>query len=52
MNEPSRSNSDSLLRTITKQNQRKLSLTDIIQCWLYIAHDGNFVILLINKFNV
>ena len=52
MNEPSGSNKDSLLRTITKQNQRKWSLTVIIQCWLYIGHDGHFVILLINEFNV
>ena len=52
MNEPSGSNNDSLLRTITKQNQRKWSLTVINQCWLYIGHDGHFVILLINEFNV
>ena len=52
MNESSGSNNDSLLRTITKQNQRKWSLTVIIQCWLYIGHDGHFVIVLIHKFNV
>ena len=52
MNERSGSNSYSLLRTIIKQNQRKWSFTDIIQCWLYIGHDGHFVILLIDIFNV
>ena len=52
MNEPSGSNNDSLLRAITKQNQRKWSLTVIIQCWLYIGHDSHVDILLINKFNV
>ena len=44
------SNRGSLQRTLTEQKQNKLSFTDIIQCWLYIGHDGQFVILLLLLF--
>ena len=52
MKEPSGSNRDSLQRTLTEQKQNKWSFTDIFQCWIYIGHGGQFVTLLIKRFDV